>query len=144
MRSPGITNVGQGYINDKLDAIHGLDAAELVLSATGGTLTADGSEQTLYIDNEPLGCQDSRVLFVDLDNMLAGDVTVLRVYYRIADAGGLQLCDYEDFSGIDGGLTHGCKLTTVECRPNRHGIQVTLEQTAGTNRTYAWEFLGEL
>lgn len=115
--------------------------AELLLSSTGGTTTADGTEQTLYIDSEPLGCWEPLVLFVDLDAMQGGDTTVLRVYYRLSDAGGLQLLTYASYTGADGGLANGAKLVTADLYPNRHGFQVTLQQTAGVNRAYPWELM---
>ena len=117
--------------------------AELVLSETGGLLTADGNEQTLYINNAPLGTTRGVVLLVDLDNMQGGDTTVLRVYYRVVDGGGLQLLDYQSYTGADGGLANGRKLVAIDLHPYRFGIQVTLEQTAGVNRTYQWQVFEE-
>ena len=118
--------------------------ALLVLSAIGGTLTADGSEQNLHISNEPLGCTMGRRLYVDLDAMAGGDTTVIRVYYRLSDGGGLQLLDYNSYTGADGGLANGIKLIAIDLGPYRHGIQVTLEQTAGVNRAYPFEFFAEV
>ena len=118
--------------------------AILTLQAIGGTVTADGTEQTLYIDNEPLGCFKSGMAVVDLDNMQAGDIIVLRVYYRIRDTGALQLWGYESFTGADGGLLNGRKLIELDLLPNRHGFQFTLQQTAGTYRSYDWELYPEV
>ena len=118
--------------------------ALLALSATGGTLTADGTEQTLYRDNEPLGCTMGRRLYIDLDDMAGGDTTVIRVYYRLSDGGGLQLLDYNSYTGADGGLSNSIKLIAIDLGPYRHGIQVTLEQTAGVNADYPFEFFAEV
>jgi hypothetical protein len=146
------TNVGT--LTDQSIATAGVDVAVasisasteamLTLQGTGGTLTADGTEQTLYIDNEPLGCFKSGMAMVDLDNMQAGDTTVLRVYYRIRDAGALQLWGYESFTGADGGLLNGRKLIELDLLPNRHGFQFTLQQMAGTYRSYDWELYPEI
>ncbi|MCK5644418.1 MAG: hypothetical protein KAJ19_26700 [Gammaproteobacteria bacterium] len=124
--------------------INAIADALLTLSATGGTLTASGAEQTLYRDDEPLGCTMGRRLYVDLDAMAGGDTTVIRVYYRLSDGGGLQLLDYASYTGADGGLANGIKLIAVDLGPYRHGIQVTLEQTAGVNRAYPFEFFAEV
>ncbi|MCK4958403.1 MAG: hypothetical protein KAT00_03365 [Planctomycetes bacterium] len=124
--------------------INAIADALLALSATGGTLTADGTEQNLYIDSEPLGCTMGRRLYVDLDAMAGGDTTVIRVYYRLSDGGGLQLLDYASYTGADGGLANSIKLIAVDLGPYRHGIQVTLEQTAGVNRAYPFEFFAEV
>lgn len=117
--------------------------AILTLEETGGTVTADGSEQTLFIEDVPLGCHAPRRLVVDLDNMAGGDTTVLRVYYRILAGGGLQLETYASYTGADGGLANSMKLVSHALHENRFGIQVTLEQTAGVNRDYDWEIFRE-
>jgi len=143
--SPGIVNqsVASASVEDTADQIHELMAAELTLQETGGTLTADGNEQTLHINDNPLGCFNPRVLFVDLDNMVAGDTTVFCIYYRIAAGAALQLFDYQSYAGIDGGLANGRHLIAIELLPNRFGLRVTLQQTAGTNRTYVWSYFEE-
>lgn len=117
--------------------------ASFVLYETGGLLTADGTEQTLHINNVPIGNHEPRVILVDLDNMAGGDTTVIRVYYRITDGGGLQLEDYQAYVGADGGLANSIKLVTLILNPNRFGTQITLEQTAGVNRAYRWEYFEE-
>lgn len=118
--------------------------ALLVLSSTGGTVTANGQEQTLYIDDEPLGCWEPLVLWVDLDNMQAGDTTNIRAYHRLRDGGALELWDYNSYTGADGGLTNGRTAIKVDLGPNRHGFQVTLEQSAGVNRDYDWELFSRI
>jgi len=142
----GLTDqsLASGGVDATTDQIKSSTDALLALSSTGGTLTADGTEQTLYIDNEPLGCTMGRRLYVDLDAMAGGDTTVIRVYYRLSDGGGLQLLDYATYTGADGGLANSIKLVVVELGPYRHGVQVTLEQTAGVNATYPWEFFAEV
>jgi hypothetical protein len=143
--TPGLTNLSlaPASVADTADQIHELVAAELTLQETGGTLTADGTEQTLYINNNPLGCFHPRTLFVDLDNMQAGSTTVIRVYYRLNAGGGLQLWDYHTYTGADGGLASNRKLISADLLPTRFGVQVTLEQTAGTYRNYDWEMFTE-
>lgn len=143
-QTPGITNqsVLGAAAGDTIDQIQDTLSAELILRETGGLLTADGTEQTLYI-TEPPGCINPRALFINLDNMVALDVTVIRVYYRITSGGTLQLFDYQSYNDINGGLANGRVLLAVELLPNRFGFQVTLEQTGGTMRTYRWSYLGE-
>lgn len=118
--------------------------ALLTLSETGGTLTADGTEQTLYIDNAPLGVHKPRTIFIDLDNMDQGDTTELRVYYRLNAGGGLQLLDFNQYVGADGGLANSVKLVAIALYETRFGVQVTLEQTVGVNRDYDWSIFAEV
>ena len=137
-------SIATAGVDNTTDQIAAQINALLALSATGGTLTADGTEQTLYIDNEPLGCWNPIVMFVDLDNMILGDTIVLRAYYRLLDGGTLKLWDSQTFTGIDGSLANSAKIMNISFEPNRHGLQVTLEQTGGTNRDYDWELFSEV
>ena len=140
---PGITNVGQGYFNDKLDGILTFESALLVIQATGGTLTADGSEQNIYYDDEPLGVMSPIALLIDLDNMQGGDTIEVKVYHRMSDAGALKLFAFYTWTGADGGLSNSEVIDQIDFYPNRHGFRVTLDQTGGTNRDYPWElFIG--
>lgn len=142
---PGLTNTATATraIFNFLTQIFSAVRAILTLSETGGLLTADGSEQTLHINNAPLGNHVPTTLLVDLDNMAGGDTTVIRVYYRITAGGGLQLEDFQSYTGADGGLANSIKLVAIDLNPNRFGVQITLEQTAGVNRTYRWEYFEE-
>jgi hypothetical protein len=146
MKQRGFTRqaVAPASVADTVDQIQTQTNALLALSATGGTATATGQEQTLYIDDEPLGCWHPIALFVDLDNMLLGDTIILRAYYRLRDGGALQLWDAQSFSGADGSLANGAKIVDVALKPNRHGFRLTLEQSAGTMRDYDWELLAEI
>lgn len=142
--TPGLTNQSAlgASAGNVIDQIQAMLSAELVLRETGGLLTADGTEQTLYI-TEPPGNIKALAAYIDLDNMLQGDTTILRVYYRITSGGGLQLQDYNSYTGVDGGLANSMKLVKIDLGPNRFGMQVTLEQSAGVNRTYRHEVFEE-
>lgn len=117
-------------------AIFDIVNASLVTSETGGTLTADGTEQNLYINNAPSNVYEPLVVQLDCTNMAAGDTVVLRTYYRIKDGGNwikkdqLALSDDQDPD-----------LKNIALEPNRYGVKVTLEQTAGVNREYDWEVI---
>lgn len=117
----------------------------LVLTETGGTLLADGTEQNLYINNAPAGVYKPLVVYVNLDNMATADSDVMeiKVYQRITSAGNLELLDYQEFIGDDGGLTDSKKLIAIELLPSRFGCKVTLEQTAGVNKNYDYEVIIE-
>ena len=122
-------------VQDVFDEVNSI----LTLRETGNTVTADGTEQIMYINNAPFGEFRPIALFLDLNNMLLGDATEVRVYYRLFTGAALQLQDYAVFTGLNGGLPNGREVAIVELGPNRYGLQVTLQQTAGTNRTYRWK-----
>jgi hypothetical protein len=121
------------YPVQRLLDIFNIVNALLLLTETGGTLTADGTEQTVYINDAPSNTFEPVKVQVDCTNMALGDVVVLRLYYRIIFGGNLIKKDEVTLNGAQ-----DPELKNIELEPNRYGIQVTLEQTAGTNRDYDW------
>ena len=146
MSGPGLTTRStlSALLYNLTHNLFGLANADLTLSEVSGTITATGAEQTLYIDSAPFGVFWPRTLVVDLDLMQGGDTTEFRVYYQIEAGGGLQLETYATYTGADGGLANSCKLISVALHPNRYGIQITLDQSAGVNRAYDWEVFLEV
>lgn len=145
MNVPGLTNqsIAPYSATETLDQIHELVAAEFTLQETGGTITSTGAEQSLYLNNSPLGCFRPVCVFVDLDQMEAGDTTDFRVYYRLNAGGDLIQQDYQSYTGANGGLANGSEVIVIDLNPNRFGIWVTLEQTAGATQDYDWEVFTE-
>ena len=143
---PGLTDpsMASGDVDLKAFFLMEYDAALLKMSATGGTLTADGTEQTLYYDDEPLGVFKPSCLLIDLDLMQGGDTVEIRIYHRLKDAGSLQLLSYVSYTGADGGLSNGMKVVSVDLCPCRHGFRATIQQSAGTNRDFDWELFVEI
>ena len=117
-----------------IDNIFDIVNAILTLTETGGTLTTDGTEQTVYINNAPAGIFDPKMIQIDFTNHTATETVVIREYYRIKSGGGLIKKDERTFAGVQDPL-----LKNVTLEPNRFGVQVTIEKTAGTNRAYDFE-----
>ena len=117
----------------------------LTLQETGGTLTADGTEQNIVINNAPVAVFNPRKVKIDLDNMIATDTIVVKLYERLSAAGTLKLSDVPvTYTGIDGGLTGGQTQITIDLDANRYGFKVTLEQTAHVAyKDYVWEYFVE-
>ena len=135
--------ISLGGMDATVEQIQAAIAGQLVLSSTGGSLTTDGAEQTLYYDNEPLGIFAPVCLILDLDAMTATETIVVKVYHRLSDAGGLQLFQYATWAGADGSLPNSRKVDVLALYPNRHGYRITLQLTAGSNRAIPWElYLG--
>ena len=125
-------------VEDALDFL----AAELTLQETGGILTSTAVEQTLYVNDAPVGCFEPRVLFCDLDLMAAGgDQVTFRVYYRIADGGGPLLQDVQVYTGVDGGLANSITLVAIDLYPNRFGVRVSLQRTGGADYAFPWSVM---
>jgi len=122
-----------------INLISALVNATLVLKETGGTLTADGTEQVLVIADPPMGNFKPTKIKVDCTNMAWGDSIILRWYERITGAPGAWI--KKDELQLDD--VQVPPLKNIELEPNRHGIKVTLQQIAGVNRNYLWEYLWE-
>ena len=111
-----------------------LAASILTLTETGSSVTTDGNEQNLYINNAPSGVYSPKIVQLDFTAQTATETVVVRVYYRIKSAGDLIKSDEVTFTGVQDPL-----MKTIELEENRYGIKVTIEKTAGTNRAYGYE-----
>ena len=118
-----------------IDDIFDIVNAILTLTETGGTVTTDGTEQNLYINNAPAGVFDPKIVQIDFTNQTAAETVVIREYYRIKSGGGLIKKDEVTFAGVQDPL-----LKNVVLEPNRFGVQVTIQRTViGVDRAYDWE-----
>ena len=141
----GLTNQSvapASLVNDVRDVREIVDA-DLILQSAHGTITSTAGALVIYINDTPLGSYKCLHLFIDLDLMQGGDTIEFRTYYRIAPAGGLQLQDYQTYTGADGGLANSKKLIAIDLYPCRFGAQVTLQRTAGVDRAYDWQIFVE-
>jgi len=104
------------------------------LTETGGTVTTDGTEQNVYIDDVPLGVFRPVCVKIDFTNHTAGETVIVREYYRIkAGIADPILQDEVTYAGVPAN-----PLITIDLTPNRYGARVTIEKTAGANRAYDW------
>ena len=122
-----------------VDAIEAIAEAEAILEETGGTITTDGTEQNVYINNAPGGIYVPRWFNINFANHTVTEAVTIRVYYRNVDGGGWVQDDSQGFVGVPVNL-----LISVQLKPARYGCRVTVEKTAGTNRAYVWEIFYEV
>ena len=115
----------------------------LTLQETGGTFTTTGVENVIIIENSPLVIAKPLRFIVDLTNQAGGDTLVIRVYYRIAPGGALELGQSTSYVGATGGLPNNRVLDDTPLWENRYGIKITEELTAGANFSADWEFVSE-
>jgi len=96
-----------------------------------GTLTATGSEQTIR-EITRLGKVQG---YIDFTNMASGDTTTIRTYMKIKSGGSYikqgqrVLSDAQSPANL---------MYIFEFPTPTYGFKITLEQSAGTNRTYDW------
>ena len=128
--------VGSAYPVQRLLDIFNIVNALLLDAESGGTLTADGTEQTVYIVAAPAGVFEPVVVKVDMTNMALGDQTRLRLYDCNDPGGALVMSDEQVYNGAQ-----AVPMKYITLQPNRYGVQVTLEQLAGVNRDYVWEVI---
>lgn len=130
------------HIYRRVNQLFDFSSATLRLTETGGSLTADGTEQTVAIIDVPMGSFKPLKMKIDMSNMDWGDSTVVKWYERLIDGGGLIEKDEERFDGPQN-IMPLSPVKNIELEPNRFGMRVSLQQIAGTNRAYPWEFLAD-
>lgn len=108
----------------------------MVLAETGGTVTTTtiNTEYDVYINEDPQGEYRPEKVVIDFSEQTAAETTVVRLYYRIKEGGDYIKKDEETFAG-----EQDPALIDVELEPNRFGIKVTIERTAGNAKDYDWE-----
>ena len=118
------------WIKNRVDMIFNLSTAQLTLQETGGTITSvapgAGAEVDIYRVEAPMGSFEPLAVQVDMTINAAADTIVFRTYYRVAGGGNRILEDEFTVAGVA-----DPELKTIDLKPNRHGIQVTMEATAG-------------
>ena len=120
-------------------AIQDLSDSIPVLTETGGTVTTDGTEQTVYTNDAPAGLFSPKSFLMDFTAHTAGETVLVREYYRIKSGG--NYIEYKETS-YAGAQDPDLKIHSLF--GNRFGIKVTAEKTGGTNRAYDWEVVYKL
>lgn len=107
-----------------------IDKVQNFVEDSFGTLSATGAEDDIRESTEEgkLHC------LIDLTAMQAGDSITVRQLMKIKAAGSYIKYAEESYSDVQ-----ALPMLYVVTKPSKHGIKVTLEQTAGTNRDYDWE-----
>lgn len=99
---------------------------DLARSAQSGTLTLDGTEQTLYeeTDTNPFEFGGGKV---DLFNQAAGDTVILRQYVKIK-SGGVYRLETDDTVNTYAGV-QAVPIKKFDRQYNVYGIKITIEHT---------------
>jgi hypothetical protein len=98
-----------------------------------GTITADGTEQSLVVDE----ILSNLFGFVSLGELGVGDVVTIRQYVDMD--GGYKLYADETYSGTQ--LQPAVYITP---KGSNTKMKITLQQTAGVYKSFAYEFLREV
>jgi hypothetical protein len=123
---------GTGTRKTRIDRLANIEAFDAPIE---GTLTADGTEQNVVLDE--ITGNPTRYLegYIDLSNMESGDAVVIREYMKIKSDGGYVKYAEETYSGVQ-----SIPLLYIITKPGRYGIKITLQQTSGTYRNFPYQF----
>lgn len=121
------------HIYKRVNQIFDTTTAILSIQETGGTITSTAAEQDIYRVETPLGVFEPRTMQIDFTAQTAVETVIIRVYYRIRALGNLIKKDEVTYAG-----GQDPDLINVELEPNRFGIQVTIQKTAGADTAYDW------
>jgi hypothetical protein len=103
-------------------------------SLGGGTIFADGTEQTI-VEYVKVG----RVIgYIDLSNMTTGDTIVIRQYMKLKTGGEYKKYAEETYSG-----TQSIPIIYITPKETDYGVKITIQQTAGTYKSFDYNFLKE-
>jgi len=100
---------------------------------TEGSLTMDGTEQTLILSE--LGVQHHIEGMVDLTPMAAGDTVVIRQYMSIVTP--VSYVKYAEETYSD---AQTIPLLYITTKTATYGLRVTIQQTAGVYKTFNYQF----
>lgn len=98
-----------------------------------GSLTADGSEQTL-VEFTELGKMDG---YVNLSNLALGDTVIIRQYQKVNG-------EYRQYAEESYADVQTLPAVYITPKSGKDGVKITLQQTAGTLRTIAYCFFREV
>jgi len=104
------------------------------LGRVGDTVTTDGTEQTIFIVDNPDFSFKPIKFVIDFTNNTATEDVTIKTYYRIKEGGNYIKETELNISGVVDPL-----LNTLDLIPSTFGVKITIEKTAGTNRAYDWE-----
>jgi hypothetical protein len=100
-----------------------------------GSVTMDGTEVTVVLDE--ITGNPTRHLegWIDLSPMQNGDSVTIRLYVKTTSTG--NYVKYAEETYTDTQSLPALHLVTL---PARYGIKITMQQTAGTYRTFNYQF----
>lgn len=125
-------------ILEDTSAIREVTDDEPILTETGGTITTDGTEQTVYVNEAPAGIFEPRVFKLDTTNQTAAETVKVKTYHKIKAGGGYIKDSDTQLAGVQDPL-----LKNFHLEPTRFGVKVTIQKTAGNNKAYDWEVFYE-
>lgn len=113
--------------------------AVTVAEQNGGTVTTDGTEQTLFTESNG----GVFLVRIDLSNLAGGatpDIIEIREYIAARAAGTARVLEGSPYSYVGGLAPTMIELPTRSVLANT-GYKVTVKRIQGTDRSYIWSEL---
>jgi hypothetical protein len=123
---------GTGTRKALIDRLANIEAFDTPIE---GSVTMDGTEKNVVLDEVAGNPQRFLEGYIDLTPMASGDTIVIRQYMKITATGGYIKYAEETYSGAQ-----SIPLLYIVTKPGRYGIKVTAQQTAGTYRSLTYQF----
>jgi len=125
----------QGYTAERAGLMDRLGVIPAFGAPIEGSLTMDGTEQTLVLDeivDNPLRYLEG---YVDVSAMGTGDKILVRMYMRIAEDATYKQYAEAVYEGIP-----PLPLAYLATKPVKYGLKITAQQTKGTYKTLTYQF----
>jgi len=123
---------GTGTRKALIDRLASMEAFDTPIE---GSVTMDGTEKDVVLDEVSGNPQRFLEGYIDLSPMASGDTIVIRQYMKITATGAYVKYAEETYSGAQ-----TLPLLYITTKSGRYGIKVTAQQTAGTYRSLTYQF----
>jgi len=123
---------GTGARKSLIDRLANIEAFDTPIE---GSVAMDGTEKVVVLDEISGNPQRFLEGYIDLTPLDSGDTIVVRQYMKISATGDYVKYAEESYSGAQ-----SLPLLYITTKPARYGIKITIQQTAGTNRTFTYQF----
>jgi hypothetical protein len=123
---------GTGTRKSRIDRLANIEAFDTPIE---GTITLDGTEQNVVLDE--VSGNPSRFLegHLDLNAMASGDTVVVRQYISLVTPVAYRKYAEETYTGAQ-----SLPLLHITSKSGRYGIKVTVQRTAGTVTSIPYQF----
>jgi len=125
--------IGKLYGFEAFEYMSKLKVSTLIEPIAKGTITADGTEQTLLEYTEQASVISG---YVDLSEMTLGDTVIIRQYMKTEKDGEYKKYAEETYIG-----KQDIPLVYITPKVIDVAVKITLQQTAGTFKTFTFSFM---
>jgi len=123
---------GVGARKEHIDRLAGMETFDDPIE---GILVADGLEQNIVVDEFVGDSMRHLEGYVDFSNLGAEDTVVIKYYVSLSTPVSYRKYFEGEYSGAQ-----PLPVLFIATKPGRYGIKATLQQTAGSPKSFAFQF----